>query len=292
MTVYKSISKVRKSYTNAPTATAFSLYINGFDSILGDTNAQNTLKSFLLTKKVTQPIFYMGSLLSSGTNRTNMRAFNTQLHTAGITKRSANVTQASAVDTNDPASKASFNIGCTSDSQKFTHLTEEAEFWHTNDYVANFAEYVDICDTIKAWTDANGVTFDAYFARCIDVAGVATPAEIADYLVATFDTLKLVDYITTDKFNTYKGFSPSIRTQFQLIADAAKRANKVQKIELIYAANGNNGENMRTYFQANPTLLPAYNTSKTEYNGIDFNNKTNLNFLGTTIYALSGVSDL
>lgn len=294
-TKYKSISPVKKNYTNVPSATPFSLYIDGFSSILGNTNEQNTLKTLLLAKKVTMPIFYMGSLLDNSSNRTYMRAFCTELNTAGITKRAANVTQATAVN-GDAGSKASYNNGCATAAEKFTHFVEEIEFYKSNPYVDSFTEYMTECNTIKTWCNANGVTYDAYFARCLDVAGITSPEAIADYMVATFDTLRLVDYISSEKFNTYKGFSPSIVTQFNLIADAAKRAGKVQKIELIFAANGNIVDgvptNMRSYFIMNPTLIPAYNTSKSQYNSISINNKGNLNFLGQTIYALSGVSDL
>jgi len=261
--------------------------------ILGNSGLTSAMLSFISAKKVTNPIFYLASLLENGTNRTSMRAINTSLVSAGVSKKSANVTQAvNVVNEGDSGSIASFNANSTTAAEKFTHVTEEIEFWKSNPYVDSFAEYVTNCDEIKEWADSNSIKFDAYYARCRDVANVATPEEIADYMVATFDTLKLVDYVTTEKFNTYSGFSPSIVNEFQLIADAAKRANKVQKIELIFAANGNDGANMRTYFIANPKLLAAYNTSKSKYNTLTLNNKTNLNFLGMTIYSYAGVSDL
>ncbi|WP_288983722.1 hypothetical protein [uncultured Flavobacterium sp.] len=274
----------------------FGLYIDDFDDILGNSTNENTLRDFLVEKNITQPIFYMGSLLSSGGNRTAMRAYNTTLNTYGIVERAANVTQASAVDTEDPSSKASFNLGCTEDSQKFTHMAEEIEFYKSNPYVNNFTEYMAICDEIKEWCDDNGVIYNAYYARCEDVADITSPEDIADYMVATFDTLMLVDYVSTAKFETYQAFSPSIIAQFQLIADAANRAGKVQKIQLIFAANGNvvNGvpTNMRTYYQANPQLIQSFNAAKSKYNTLTLTNKDNLNFIGQTIYSLEGVADL
>jgi hypothetical protein len=274
----------------------FGLYIDDFGTILGNTTNENTLRDFLVEKKITQPIFYMSTLLSSGSNRTAMRAYNTMLNTYGITERSANVTQASAVDTEDPASKASFNIGCTEDSQKFTHFSEEIEFYKSNPYVNNFTEYMAICDEIKTWCDANNVIYNAYYARCEDVADITSPTDIADYMVATFDTLMLVDYVSTAKFETYQAFSPSIIAQFQLIADAANRAGKVQKIQLIFAANGNVVNeiptNMFSYYQANPQLIQSFNAAKSKYNTLTLTNKDNLNFIGQTIYSLEGVADL
>jgi hypothetical protein len=288
-------SEVTFKTTNV-VATPFSLYIDGFDAILGDSGAETTLKNFLVEKVITQPIFYMGSLLDSSPNRTAMRAFCTELNTAGIVKRSANVTQATAVNTGDAGSKASYNNGCATDAEKFTNFRSEIEFYKSNPYVNSFAEFQTEADAIKTWCDSNNVTYDCYYARAEDVAGIATPEEIADYLVATFDVLCLVNYILPTKFATYGGFSPSIKAQFQLIADAANRASKVQKMDMIFASQGNivGGvpTNMRTYFVANPTLIPAYNAAKSTYNGLSLTNKNSLNFLGQTIYALEGVADL
>lgn len=274
----------------------FSLYIDDFDTILGNGTAETTLKDFIVEKNITQPIFYMGTLLSNSSNRTAMRAFNTSLNSVGIVERSANVTSAIAVDEEDPSSKASFNIGCTTNAQKFTNFTEEIEIWKSNPYANNFTEYMAICDEIKTWCDENNVIYDVYIARCLDVAGITPPEEIADYIVATFNTILFVNYVSEAKFITYGGFSPSVIAQFQLFADAANRAGKVQKIKMLFCANGNvvNGvpTNMRSFFVANPTLIPAYNSAVSTYNSISLNNRDNLDFLGQAIYSLEGVADL
>lgn len=276
----------------------FSLYIDDFDAILGNETAETTLKDFIVEKNITQPIFYMGTLLSNSSNRTAMRAFNTSLNSVGVVERSANVTSAIAVDEEDPSSKASFNIGCTTNAQKFTNFRSEIEFYKANAYVDSFAEFMVIADEIKTWCDANNVTYDCYYARAKDIATVnpMTPEEVADYLVATFDVLCLVNYILPSKFATYGGFSPSIVAQFQLIADAANRAGKTQKMDMIFASQGNivNGtpENMRDFYVANPTLIPSYNSAKSTFNGLSLTNKDNINFLSQTIYARQGVYDL
>lgn len=274
----------------------FGLYIDDFGDILGQSSPTTVLLNFLNVKQVTQPIFYLASLLDDSNNRTSMRAINTSLVTQGITNKAANVTQAvNVVNLADAGSIASFNENSNA-AQKFTTVVEEIEFYKTNPYVDSFAEYVANCDEIKEWADANGVTYQSYYARCRDVAGVATDTQIAAYMVETFETLKLVDYVSTSKFNQYNGFSPSIKAEIQLIANAAFEQGKVQNMELIFASQGNivNGTptNMRTFFQANPTLLPAYNQAISEYNRWSFANKEFINLQGMTIYALEGVADL
>lgn len=301
MTTYKSISRVRKSYPNQPTTQPFSLYIDGFDDILANSGAETTLKNFIVTKKINNPIFYMGSLLSDSGKRTAMRTFNTSLHAAGITKRSVNVTTDSAVD-GSASSKSKFNEDCTLGSQQFTNFSQEWEFWKSNPY-GDFATFKTNDLAIYNWCLANQVKYDIYVARCKDNAGVSTPEQVADWLVGgdennpiSHDTIYLVDYISTDKYNTYKGLSDGIKTQIQLIADAASRAGKVQKMQILWASQGNivSGvpTNMRTYFQANPTLITAYNGFKNAYNAWSFTNKSSINFTGQNIYAYSGISDL
>lgn len=279
--------------------TPFFTYIDDMETILPSPSLTTELRAFEIEKQITIPIYYMGSLLSVSGNRTLMRALLSTNVTQGITTNGVNVTQASnAVDTENPASKASFNNGAANNSEKFTHFFEEIEFWKSNPYVTSFAEYQTQCDEIKEWTDSNGVTFCVYFARCRDCATVSpqNPEDIATYLVDTFDTLMLVDYVDTDKFNRYNGLSPSIRAEIELIATAAKNAGVVKKLNVIFAANGNLVDdvptNMRSYFVANPTLLPAYNQMLSEYNNWDFDDKEFLDFQGMTIYSYSGISDL
>lgn len=290
---YKSNSTVKKYYPGKSTVIPFYTYIDGMDEILPSPSLTTALRSFEVRKKINIPIYYMGSLLSDGGNRTLMRALLTANVAAGITKNGVNVTKAyNAVNTSNTASKASYNIGCNTSAQKFTHFFEEIEFYKANPYVDSFDEYKTECDSIKTWATANGVAFAAYYARCRDVAGITSPDSIASYLVRTYDVLMLVNYCTPTKFATYGGFSPSIKTEFQLIANAAKRYGKVQKMQMIFAANGNGGDNMGDYFIQNPTLLPAFNSATSTYNTWSFTNKSSINFQGMTIYSYSGISDL
>jgi hypothetical protein len=293
-TTYKSISKVRKSYPNQPATNPFSLYIDDFDAILSNSGAETTLKNFLVSKKVDNPIFYMGSLLGDSGNRTAMRAFNTSLNTALVTKRSVNVTTDSAVD-GSTSSKSKFNEDCTTSAQRFTAFSQEWEFWKSNPY-GDFDTFKTNDLAIYNWCLANNVKYDIYVARCKDVAGVSTPEQVASWLVTYHDTIYLVDYVSTEKFNTYSGLSDGIKTQIQLFANAAKLAGKTQKMQILFASQGNvvSGvpTNMRTYFQANPTLTPAYTKFKNAYNAWSFTNKSNISFTGLNIYALEGVADL
>ena len=277
----------------------FGLYFDSFSATLGDPTATSFMLNFFNEKQITQPIFYLASLLDDADNRTDMRAINTSLNNQNITDIAANVTQAAnVIDPQDAGSIAGFNEDSTEDTQKFTTVVEEIEFYKSNPYVNSFAEYQTNCDLIKEWADANGVIYQAYYARCRDCATVnpQTSAQIATYMVQTFETLKLVDYVSTEKFNQYNGLSASIKAEIELIAVAAQAQGKVQNMELIFASQGNvvSGvpTNMRTYFQANPTITPAYNQVMSEYNNWDFLYKSYINLKGFTVYAKTGIYDL
>lgn len=278
-----------------PTTLQRTIYVS-LSGILGSATPTNALKTWLSAKNITNPIFYVGSQLDDSSKRTAMRTLNTELNTAGIVKRSVNVTQSvNAINLSDAGTPAAYNVGCATAAEKFTCFSQEWEFWKSNPY-GDFATFKTNDLAIYNYCQANNIEYNIYVARCKDVAGVSTPEQVALWLVQKHDTIYLVDYVSTDKFNTYSGLSDGIKTQLRLFADAASAAGKVQKIQILWASEGNVVDgvptNMYTYFVANPTLIPAYNTFKTAYDAWSFPNKSSLNFTGQNIYAYDGIKSI
>jgi hypothetical protein len=277
------------------------LYING--SVLGNNTNETNMRTFLSAKSIGAPIFYLSNYLDDAGNRTAMRALNTLLNTAGVSQRGANVTQSvNAINLADEGTPAAYNVGCATAAEKFTFFSQEWEFWKSNPY-GDFATFKTNDLAIYNHCADNNLKYHIYVARCEDQAGISEPEEVADWLVngdeenpISHDVIYLVDYVSTAKFNKYKGLSDGIKTQIQLIANAAKNTGKVQKIMPLWASQGNvvGGvpTNMFTYFQANPTLIPAYNTFKTAYDGWKFTNKTSVKFIGQNIYAYDSLKAL
>lgn len=288
------MGRFRKT-VSAPATLKKSIYVS-LTGILGSATPTNSLKTWLVNKGITNPIFYLAALLDNGTNRTSMRTLNSELNTLGITKRSANVTQSvNAINLADAGTPAAYNAGCATAAEKFNAFSQEWEFWKSNPY-GDFATFKTNDLAIYNYCQANSIEYNIYIARCKDVAGVSTPEQVADWVVAKHENIYLVDYVSTAKFNTYSGLSDGIKTQLQLIADAAKRANKVQKVQILWASEGNVVDgvptNMYTYFVANPTLIPAYNAFRTAYNAWSFANKTSINLNGQNIYAYDSIKSL
>ena len=283
--------------TPVPTTTESCTYINGFATLIGDSNAKLALRSFITAKNLTSIIYYTGSSLDNSTNRAYLRALNAQISI----EKGANVTKSiNAITTSDLGTPAGYNTTCLNANEKFTMFSQEWEFWKSNPN-GDWEAFKTNDLAIYNFCQANNIVYNIYVARCKDPkVGGASPEEVADWLVAKHDTIYLVDYCTTDKFNTYQGLSPGIQTQIQLIADAAKRFNngagKVQKISILWASEGNlvNGvpENMRTFFAQNPSLIQAYTQFKVVYDNWTFTNKASVQFVGQNIYAYSSLKDL
>lgn len=285
--IYKSNSTIRAYYPNT-TVTRNGVYVNNFDDILGTPEAEASLKSYLLNTKINDLTFYMGSLLDNSGNRTSMRIYMASLTTAGFTRRASNVTQPTGcIYPLKVGTEAYYNAGCTTAGEKFNGFTQEWEFWHDNPY-GTFNTFKVKDDSILAYCTANNMYYDIYVARCRDYTGANTDAQVAAQMVK-HETIYLVDYVSTTKYNTYKGLSDGIKTQLNIIGAAAKLAGKVQKVCILWASEGNDGANMEVYFTNNPTLLPAYNGFKTVYNQWSSPYKSSLNIVGQKIYATTGL---
>ena len=285
--IYKSNSTIKKYYPNT-TSTRNGVYINNFDEVLGNSGEQTALTSYLQGVKINDLTFYMGSLLDNSGNRTSMRSYMLSLTTAGFTRRASNVTQATGcIYPLKVGTEAHYNAGCSTAGEKFNGFTQEWEFWHDNPY-GTFDTFKVKDDSILAYCTANSMYYDIYVARCRDYTGANTEAQVAAQMVK-HETIFLVDYVSTSKYNTYKGLSDGIKTQLNIIGAAAKLAGKVQKVCILWASEGNDGANMESYFLANPTLLPAFNGFKTVYNNWSSPYKSSLKIIGQKIYASTGL---
>jgi hypothetical protein len=273
------------------------MYVNQFASILGNTAAELALTNFITSKGMNDLTFYMGSLLSTSQNRTYMRSFITQLHSLGQNYWSAgfrvfsNVTQASGcIDTNNPGTEASYNIGCSFNGEKFDGFTQEWEFWNNNPY-GDFTTFTVDDIQIYNYCQANGMKYDIYLSKCEDYAALVPDSVIATHIVTYHDTVHLVAYISESTYNSNKGLSAARKAQLELLGYAAIAANKVQEFTILWASYGNSGVNMRDWFVSHPTLL-AYVGFESEYNAWVSPAKAGLKFMGQKIYAYSGIFDL
>lgn len=288
--VYKSISKVRKSYPAATATTQSGLYADNWASYI---NSPSWWKSTVLANGINFVTYYMASLLDNGSNRTAMRSFLSGMVDSGVTRNFINTTQsANVINLSDAGSLASYQAGCANAKQKFTGCSSEIEFWApTNPYFDSFDEFTADNVQIYDYCKANGLEINGYIARFRDGYGVKLPTQVAEWCVSHYDTIFLVDYVSEAKFIQYSGLSTGIQAQIQLMADAAKKVGKVQKFCILWASTGNGGVNMGSWFASHPVLLDAFNIFRNAYNNWTFANKSSLSLTGQKIYNFSGLYD-
>jgi len=267
------------------------IYVNGFSSILGDSTSEDNLTNFISAKRIDDLTFYMGSLLDTSGNRTSMRSLVSQLHLGGQSRVFSNVTQAvNCIDTGNPGTEASYNNGSTP-LERFDGFTQEWEFWNSSNPYGDFSDFLIDDIDIYNYCQANGMKYDIYVSRCEDYSGTYTDQQVADHLVQYHDQIHLVAYISEATYNLNKGLNSTRKTQLELIGNAAIGAGKVQKFNILWAANNNGGVNMRSWFVQNPNLN-AYAGFESEYNAWESPAKEGLELIGQKIYAYSGIYDL
>lgn len=267
------------------------MYVNGFTSILGNSTNENALLNFINNKGINDLTFYMGSLLNTSQNRTDMRSFITQLHYSGQTRVFSNVTQAAnCIDVNTVGTEANYN-SLSTPIEKFDGFTQEWEFWNSGNPYGNFNSFMNDDLQIYNYCQSNNMKYDIYLSKCEDYTNQFTDSQVADWIVQHHDTVHLVSYIAESTYNSNKGLTPARKTQLELLGYAAIAANKVQDFTILWAANGNSGINMRDWF-VNNNSLNAYTGFETEYNNWVSAAKAGLNLVGQKIYAYSGIYDL
>ena len=270
--------------------TYYGMYINGFNSILGDASAESNLISFIQSKEMNDLTFYMSNLLSTPQNETYMRSLALRLRNAGQNRILSNVTQAANCIDLSPGTEATYNDGCSVNGEKFTGFTQEWEFWNNSIY-GDFDVFKINDIDIYNYCQTNNMTYDIYVSKCKDSYGTYTPEQVATHVVQYHDIVHLVNYVSEATYNSNKGLNTTRKTQLELLGNAALALGKKQKVTILWAANGNAGVNMRDWFVANPDLN-AYDGFITEYNNWSSSAKAGLDIVGQKIYAYSGISDL
>jgi hypothetical protein len=269
----------------------FGMYVNDMVNILGNSSEETNLLNFISNKYMNDLTFYMGSLLNDGTNRNYMRGLIDQIHNLGVSRVFSNVTQAvNCIDENNAGTEASFN-NSSLPNERFDGFTQEWEFWNSNNPYGSFGAFINDDIAIANYCQAKNLTYDIYVSRCEDYAVVYTDQQVATHVVQYHDTIHLVAYITEATYTSNKGLSAARKTQLDLIGNAALQLGKVQRVSILWAAEGNGGVNMGSWFQNN-TDLNAFIKFETEYNAWISSAKAGIELVGQKIYRYTGIKNL
>jgi hypothetical protein len=277
--------------TCPPSGIISGLYVNDFNTILGDTNEENLLKSFVDTHNFNTVYYYdLTGILDNNVQIDNLKSFNTSIRLSGVTTiggiggSDKTLVGSGTTGTN---SRLYYNTGCTEDSQKFDVLNLENEFWnYNNPGTVDFATYYGYLQSVNSSTT---LTFDSYISQIDDPTLTYTPTQIASDLVSELDRILIACYITTNQFTGTTNYGlTTIDEELILIGNAAISQNKVQDVIIIFHGGVSY---MNDYFNEFG-FKEAFIKFKESYDNWTDSSKLGIKLKGYFIYGYQQVKDI
>lgn len=218
------------------------LYVNDFNTILGNLNSENSLISFAVNRGFNSLYLYdLTGILSTSLGRTSVRDFNSRARLSGITSIAGiggSYQTLVGTGTTGNNSRLQFNTGSTT-QQKFDTFNIENEFWN---YPANgdvpYSIYRTYLTGVNSVTSSSGISFNAYIGLIRDNTSTYTPIQIANDIVNYTDSISLTCYVTSQQFtggSTNYGIT-TIDEELDLLGQAALSANTTVDLRIIFNA--------------------------------------------------------
>jgi hypothetical protein len=282
---------VTPSSTSTPLNLVRALYINDFNTIIGNSSEEATLYNFIQSQGFNTIYCYdLNGILSTSSGRTAVRAFNTNVRYYGASVIGGIGGSSNSLVSSLSNSRLSYNTGCTNNSQKYDYLNLENEFWnYPNAGTVQFNTWKVYVNQVNQVISGTTTKFDTYIGQIEDPTSANTQSQVSDFLVGNLDRILLACYVTTNQFtgSTNYGFN-RIVDELTLIGNSAISASTVADVAIIYHGGSSF---MNSYFQNN-TFETAYNNFLSVYNSWSGNSKNGINLIGYTIYGYQQVKNL
>jgi hypothetical protein len=282
---------VTPSSTSTPLSLVRALYINDFNTIIGNNSEETTLYNFIQTQGFNTIYCYdLNGILSTSSGRTAVRAFNTNVRYYGASVIGGIGGSSNSLVGSLSNSRLSYNTGCTINSQKYDYFNLENEFWnYPNSGTAQFNTWKIYVNQVNQTISGTTTKFDTYIGQIEDPTSANTQSQVSDFLVGNLDRILLACYVTTNQFtgSTNYGFN-RIVDELTLIGDSAISSSTVADVAIIYHGGSSF---MNSYFQNN-TFETAYNNFLSVYNSWSGTSKNGINLIGYTIYGYQQVKNL
>jgi hypothetical protein len=282
---------VTPSSTSTPLDLVRALYINDFNTIIGNNTEEITLYNFIQSQGFNTIYCYdLNGILSTSSGRTAVRAFNTNVRYYGVDIIGGIGGSSNSLISSLSNSRLSYNTGCTTNSQKYDYFNLENEFWnYPNAGTVQFNTWKVYVNQVNQTISGTTTKFDTYIGQIEDPTSANTQSQVSDFLVGNLDRILLACYLTTNQFtgSTNYGFN-RIVDELTLIGDSAISASTVADVAIIYHGGSSY---MNSYFQNN-TFETAYNNFLSVYNSWSGTSKNGINLIGYTIYGYQQVKNL
>lgn len=253
------------------------IYVDGFQSILGDSTQENNLLNWCNQQGFNAISLNELNLVFDKGQNTQLAAFIKKARinygiqgVAAVRGSSANFKQ----NANYDASRVDLN-------ERFNVYNLENEWWN-NGPSCNFNCYTTILQTMQQKADASypKIIKEAYIGW---FQNPNKPANQAATLVQNLDRLLVHDYRTAPDF-TY------MQDRLSYIGQAANNKNKVFDIITIFSAEQNFMGNYFSSTGQNKSFDDAYNDLLTQFNASTFAGKSNIRMAGYQVFAYSFAS--
>jgi len=253
-------------------ATHKGMYIDGANTIIGNTTKENALINYAVNKGINSFAFYgLKSVISSSSNYSKVASFLSRCNQSGITNFVYVVVYyPGSVNGLDTTYIRKYNNSRSSTSEKFDGVNLEWEFWNG---ATTWTTYLSTLKSYYNWTRkvSPNLCNEVYFGWFNNPSTI--PQTMADELVTYCDRILLHDYRTAPQVSY-------MESRMDYLGLAAIDQSKTKKIIVLFSAES---EFMGPYYTTH-SFNTAYQEIVTQYTGASFNGKSGLRVYGWQIY--------
>jgi len=256
-------------------ATHRGMYIDGSNTIIGNTTKENELITYAANKGINSFAFYgLKSVISSSSNYSKIASFLSRCSQNGITNFVYVVVYyPGSINGLDTTYIRKYNNSRSSSSEKFDGVNLEWEFWNGS---TTWATYLTTMKSFYNWTRAVSPNLcnEVYIGWFNNPSTI--PQTMANEIVRYCDRILLHDYRVSPQ-------ASYMESRMSYLGLAALDQEKTKKIIVLFSAESSF---MGPYYSTH-SFNDAYQTIASQYTNADFSGKSGLRIYGWEIYKYS-----
>ena len=253
------------------------LYVDGFNTIIGDTAKENTLLRWAKTNNFNVLTLYgLNYFLPNSISYAGLASF---IKKAKSNYAIVEVNATGGTTANFTTNVNNYNTSRTNTIERFNWCNLEREFWNS-DQTFNYS--YTVMQQTKQWGAAQSpvVKIEEYIGWLKDSAtapiNTVRENQIADSIVQVVDRLLIHDYQANINFSY-------VQPRLSILGQRAQAQNKILDVVIIFSAESI----FSGPFFASNNFINAYNLIKNANTSASYAGKANINIVGYQIFAYS-----
>jgi hypothetical protein len=250
------------------------LYVDGFNTIIGDTAKENTLLCWAKANNFNVLTLYgLNYFLPNSSSYNNLASFIRKAKTSYAINE---INATGGTTANFTTTVNNYNTSRTNTVERFNWCNLEREFWNS-DQTFNYS--YTVMQQSKLWGAAQtpAVKIEEYIGWLKDSAtapvNAARESQIADSIVKVVDRLLVHDYQANISFNY-------LQSRLSILGQRAAAQGKVLDVVIIFSAEP---AFSGPYFTIN-NFANAYDIIKTANSNTSYAGKANINIIGYQLF--------